>query len=52
MAKNCTDKNRFEVRIDNELKQKAKAKAMANGKSLSQVVQTAIRQFVNKTELE
>jgi predicted HicB family RNase H-like nuclease len=52
MAKQCTDKNRFELRINEDLKQKAKAKAMAEGKSLSQVVNTAIRQFVNKTQGE
>jgi predicted HicB family RNase H-like nuclease len=45
-----TDKkvNRLEVYIDASTKKIAKAKAKAEGKSLSQIVSTALNQFIEK----
>lgn len=45
-----TDKNinRLEVYIDVETKKTAKAKAKAEGKSLSQIVSNAINQYLEK----
>jgi hypothetical protein len=45
-----TDKkvNRLEVYIDASTKKTAKAKAKAEGKSLSQIVSTALNQFIEK----
>jgi antitoxin component of RelBE/YafQ-DinJ toxin-antitoxin module len=50
MARNCiyNNKNQLNVRIDEATKEKALAKAKAEGKTLSQVIVMAVNQFIEK----
>jgi predicted HicB family RNase H-like nuclease len=50
MEQKPTDKNRnrLEVYVDYETKKTAKAKADAEGKSLSQIVSNALNKFIEK----